>query len=71
VQRPALPRREEVATWRGQRIRLKVVALPGGGTRAKPEFDDVAAAGRALGMAPHAVRQALERELPQFRDVGV
>ncbi|MEX0890692.1 MAG: nickel pincer cofactor biosynthesis protein LarC [Gemmatimonadota bacterium] len=71
VQRPALPRREEEVTWRGHRIRLKVVALPGGGTRAKPEFEDVAAAGRALGMAPHAVRQALERELPHFRDGSV
>lgn len=71
VQRPALPRREEEVTWRGQRIRLKVVALPGGGSRAKPEFDDVAAAARALGRPPHEVRSALERELPHFRDRGV
>ena len=68
VERPALPRREETVDWRGHAIRVKVVSLPGGGERAKPEYEDVAAAARALGMAPHEVRRALETELPPFRD---
>ena len=41
VSRVALPRRQVMADVLGHSIRVKVVELPGGGTRAKPEFDDV------------------------------
>jgi pyridinium-3,5-bisthiocarboxylic acid mononucleotide nickel chelatase len=60
VNRTVLDREEEVVEWRGQRIRRKRVRLPGGGTRAKPEFEDVVAAARALGLAPHEVRAKLD-----------
>lgn len=42
VSRRALARREAVAEVLGHDVRLKVVTLPGGGTRAKPEMGDVA-----------------------------
>lgn len=61
VNRTALPREMEVVEWRGQRIRRKRVRLPGGGERAKPEYDDVVAAARSLGLAPYQVRVALEQ----------
>jgi uncharacterized protein (TIGR00299 family) protein len=63
VDRPALERREEVISWRGQRIRRKRVRLPGGGERAKPEYEDVISAAAALGLAPYEVRLALGTEL--------
>ena len=50
--RRTLPRRMEAVTWRGQEIRVKRSALPGGGERAKPEFDDVARAAANLGITP-------------------
>jgi pyridinium-3,5-bisthiocarboxylic acid mononucleotide nickel chelatase len=59
VDRTVLDRAEEVIEWRGQRIRLKRVRLPDGSSRAKPEFEDVVAAARALGLAPHEVRAKL------------
>lgn len=49
VGRRALLRREVTATVDGQEIRLKVVTLPDGSLRAKPEWEDVAVAARALG----------------------
>jgi uncharacterized protein (TIGR00299 family) protein len=39
--RMALPRKQREVDVLGHTVRVKVVALPGGGTRAKPEFDDV------------------------------
>lgn len=62
VERPALPREEEVVEWRGHRIRRKRVRLPDGGVRAKPEYEDVVRAARELGMSPYEARLALERE---------
>jgi uncharacterized protein (TIGR00299 family) protein len=41
VSRLALPRREETINVLGHSVRMKVVTLPDGTTRAKPEFDDV------------------------------
>lgn len=61
VERSTLDRQIEVVEWRGQRIRRKRVRLPGGGERAKPEYEDVAQAARVLGLAPYQVRLALER----------
>ncbi|HEX5872143.1 MAG TPA: nickel pincer cofactor biosynthesis protein LarC [Longimicrobium sp.] len=57
--RRVLARRMETVTWRGEEIRVKRSALPGGGERAKPEFDDVARAAAALGMTPLEAYRAL------------
>ncbi|HUE76570.1 MAG TPA: nickel pincer cofactor biosynthesis protein LarC [Longimicrobiales bacterium] len=62
IERAVLEREEEVVQWRGQRIRRKRVRLPDGSTRTKPEYDDVVAAARALGLAPREVRARLEEE---------
>ncbi|HEY0996578.1 MAG TPA: hypothetical protein VGD77_11360, partial [Gemmatimonadaceae bacterium] len=40
---------EQVVTVAGQEIRVKVVTLPTGGCRAKPEFEDVLRASQATG----------------------
>lgn len=50
VTRPSLVRRESVVRWRGQEIRHKVVTLPDGAERAKPEFEDVQRAADTLGI---------------------
>ncbi|MEX2282371.1 MAG: nickel pincer cofactor biosynthesis protein LarC [Gemmatimonadota bacterium] len=60
VERPSLSRREELVEWRGQRIRMKRVFLPGGGERSKPEHDDLAKAAQALGLPVLEVRRAVE-----------
>jgi uncharacterized protein (DUF111 family) len=49
-----------VTEWRGQRIRWKRVRLPDGTSRAKPEYEDVLAAARTLGVTPYEVRSQLE-----------
>jgi hypothetical protein len=59
VERTVLERAEEETEWRGQRIRWKRVRLPDGTSRAKPEYEDIAAAARALGLTPHEVRTGL------------
>ena len=59
VERTVLERSTDVLEWRGHAIRVKRVRLPGGGSRAKPEFEDVAAAARATGLTPQEVRAAL------------
>ena len=60
--RTVLPRRIETVAWRGQEIRVKRSTLPGGGERAKPEFEDVVRAAAALGMSPLEVYRALQGE---------
>jgi pyridinium-3,5-bisthiocarboxylic acid mononucleotide nickel chelatase len=62
VERTVLERSVHETEWRGQTIRWKTVRLPDGSTRSKPEFDDVAAAARALGMTAFSVQTALESE---------
>lgn len=62
VRREALARREETVAWRGQQIRVKRSSLPGGGERAKPEFEDVVRAATALGMPPFAAYRAMLSE---------
>ena len=52
VERRALPRRTVSVEVLGHRVAVKIVTLPDGGTRAKPEFDDVLAASRATGRSP-------------------
>lgn len=49
VQRRALPRTHVEVQVEGQPIALKVVTLPDGTTRAKPEFDDLRRAAAATG----------------------
>ena len=62
VRRTVLARSEDVIEWRGQRIRRKRVRLPDGRERAKPEYEDVVLAARALGLTPLEVRSALDFE---------
>jgi uncharacterized protein (TIGR00299 family) protein len=59
--RRILPRRTTTIDLDGQSIRLKIVTLPDGSERAKPEADDVAAAAAALGRTVAAVRADLAR----------
>jgi len=59
VERTVLEREIEETEWRGQRIRWKRVRLPDGTSRAKPEYEDIAAAARILGLTPHEVRSGL------------
>ena len=62
VDRVALPRELHEVQVFGQPVGLKVVTLPDGTTRAKPEFDDVrraaAATGRTLGEVAQAAADA-------------
>jgi hypothetical protein len=67
LSRVVLARKEQVLEWRGQRIRCKMVRLPDGTWRGKPEYEDVLRAARALDMPVLAIRSALESELPQNR----
>ena len=60
VQRTVLERQEERMQWGGQDVRVKRVRLPGGETRAKPEFDDVERAAEAVGLTPYEVRLAID-----------
>jgi uncharacterized protein (TIGR00299 family) protein len=50
VSRRALPRHTVSVDVGGHAVRLKVVTLPGGATRAKPEWDDVRRVAAALGV---------------------
>jgi uncharacterized protein (TIGR00299 family) protein len=60
--RTVLPRRVETVTWRGEEVRVKRSRLPGGGERAKPEFEDVARAAGRLGLTPLAAYRAMLSE---------
>ncbi|HEV2145860.1 MAG TPA: nickel pincer cofactor biosynthesis protein LarC [Longimicrobiaceae bacterium] len=62
VRRETLARREETVEWRGQPVRVKRSSLPGGGERAKPEFEDVVRAAERLGMTPLAAYRAMLSE---------
>jgi uncharacterized protein (TIGR00299 family) protein len=57
VVRRALPRRSESVELLGSAVRLKVVTLPDGGERAKPEGDDVARVARDTGRSVTEVTQ--------------
>lgn len=65
VSRMALPRRLERVEVLGQPISVKVVTLPGGGARCKPEFADVQRVALATGRLPldiyHLALVAAER----------
>jgi uncharacterized protein (TIGR00299 family) protein len=53
--RRALPRETASVTVLGQSIAVKVVTLPDGSRRAKPEYDDVLRVAQATGRAPHDI----------------
>ncbi len=59
VTRQVLPRRTETVEWRGEQVRVKRSSLPGGGERAKPEFEDVARAAARLRITPLAAYRAM------------
>jgi uncharacterized protein (TIGR00299 family) protein len=65
VQRHALPREMHSVQVRGQSVRMKIVALPDGARRVKPEYDDVARLAEVTGItlreAVAAAREAAER----------
>jgi uncharacterized protein (TIGR00299 family) protein len=55
VRRTALPRERGTVTVLGQEIAVKVVELPDGRRRGKPEFDDVQRVALATGRSPHDI----------------
>jgi uncharacterized protein (TIGR00299 family) protein len=65
VQRHALPREMRSVDVRGHAVRMKIVALPDGARRVKPEYDDVARLAEVTGItlreAVTAAREAAER----------
>jgi uncharacterized protein (TIGR00299 family) protein len=62
VSRRALPRREITVAVNGHAIRLKEVTLPDGSVRAKPEWEDVLVAARALGVPAQVIAEQARRE---------
>lgn len=58
VSRRVLPRERVVVQVEGHDVALKVVTLPDGSQRAKPEADDVQRVASALGWAPRRVADA-------------
>lgn len=58
VERRALPRHAHTVHVGGQAVRVKVVELPDGTRRAKPEFEDVRRAAAALARTPRDVHDA-------------
>jgi uncharacterized protein (TIGR00299 family) protein len=62
VRRTALPREMLTVTVLGHEIATKVVRLPDGRRRAKPEFDDVQRVALATGRLPHDIFMLASRE---------
>lgn len=63
AERATLSRHELTVRLDGVAVRVKVLEqADGGGVRLKPEYDDVLAAARALGMPPIDVARAVERD---------
>ena len=58
VSRRALPREVRNVDVEGQNIRVKIVTLPDGSTRSKPEFEDVRAAAERLGKPAAKILEA-------------
>ena len=57
VSRAVLARKQGTVDVLGHSVRIKTVALPGGGSRAKPEFDDVQCVALATGRRPADIYQ--------------
>jgi hypothetical protein len=64
VSRRALPREQRTIEVFGHPVRLKVVALPGGGARAKAEYEDVRRLVSATGRTTAEVFEAIARQTP-------
>jgi pyridinium-3,5-bisthiocarboxylic acid mononucleotide nickel chelatase len=63
AERATLSRHQLTVRLDGVAVRVKVLEqADGGGVRLKPEYDDVLAAARALGMPPIDVARAVERD---------
>ena len=58
VVRSILPREAKTVRIDGQEISVKVVTLPDGSTRAKPESDDVVRAAAATGKSQREISDA-------------
>ena len=67
VERRALSRRNGVVNVLGRSIRVKVVTLPDGSTRFKPEFDDVVSAARESGRTVREVHELASRATPEVQ----
>ena len=65
VERRALARRSGTVTVLGRSIAVKIVTLPDGSTRFKPEFDDVVATARESGRSVREVLDLASRASPQ------
>lgn len=63
VQREILPRTAKTVEWRGHTIRVKASTAPDGHVHYKPEFDDVAAAARAVGVPTLRAQDEIEQLL--------
>jgi uncharacterized protein (TIGR00299 family) protein len=63
VQRETLPRAARTVEWRGHTIRVKASTAPDGHVHYKPEFDDVAAAARAVGVPTLRAQSEIEQLL--------
>jgi pyridinium-3,5-bisthiocarboxylic acid mononucleotide nickel chelatase len=62
VRRTALAREQQHVEVLGHRVGLKLVTLPDGSTRAKPEFDDVRRVALATGRPLQEIADAAQRE---------
>jgi len=56
------PRRDRSLTWRGHRVRCKVGALTGAGTKVVPEYDDCRAGARATGRPVQEVYEGIRHK---------
>ena len=63
VSRRALPRAERTVSVAGHAMRVKVVTLPDGSTRAKPESDDVVRVAQATGRSVRQVADEARKSL--------
>ena len=71
VERLALSRAHRDVVVFGQTVGLKVVTLPDGSTRAKPEFEDVRRAAAATGRTMQAISEAAQQEGHQSKGDSV
>ncbi len=63
VARRALPRTERTVSVAGHEVRVKIVTLPNGSTRAKPESDDVVRVAQATGRSVRQVADDARKSL--------
>jgi uncharacterized protein (TIGR00299 family) protein len=71
VERRALAREMRTVQVLGHDVRVKVAALPDGGSRAKPEYDDVAAVAESTGRTLREVGKLAAQAAEQVSDEGV